>query len=87
MEYRSVNKLLEKSIKDNWDRAALSNYQGITLSYGDVAKRVAYLHICFKECGLQKGDKVALCARNQVNWGVCFIAAMSYGAVPVPLLH
>ena len=87
MAFQSVNKLLEKSIKENWDRAALSNYQGITLSYGDVAKRIAYLHICFKACGLQKGDKVALCARNQANWGVCFLAAMTYGAVPVPLLH
>ena len=87
MEFQSVNKLLEKSFKENWERAALSNYQGITLKYCDVAKRIALLHICFRACGLEKGDKVALCARNQVNWGVCFLAATTYGAVPVPLLH
>ena len=31
MEFHSVNKLLEKSIKENWEREALSNYQCIRL--------------------------------------------------------
>ena len=87
MGFQSVNKLLEKSFKEHWDRAALSNYQGVTLKYCDVAKRIALLHICFRACGLKKGEKVALCSRNQANWGVCFMAASTYGAVPVPLLH
>ena len=87
MGFQSVNKLLEKSFKEHWDRAALSNYQGVTLKYCDVAKRIALLHICFRACGLKKGEKVALCSRNQANWGVCFMAATTYGAVPVPLLH
>ena len=43
MEFSSVNKLLEKSIRDNWDRPALSNYQGVTLFYRDVARRIAKL--------------------------------------------
>lgn len=85
--FQSVNKMLEKSFRENWDRSALSNYQGVTLKYCDVAKRIEYLHICFESCGLQKGDKVALCSKNQANWGVCFLAAMTYGAVPVPILH
>ena len=87
MEFHSVNKLLEKSIKENWEREALSNYQGVTLKYSDVAERIELLHIAFEKCGLKKGDKVALCSRNQAHWGVCFLAAMTYGAVPVPLLH
>lgn len=87
MEFQSVNKLLEKSFKENWERYALSNYHGTTLKYREVAERVRYLHIAFEQCGLKKGDKVALCSRNQANWGVCFLAAMTYGAVPVPILH
>jgi len=87
MEFNSVNKLIEKSIKEHWDKDALSNYQGITLKYKDVAQRIKFLHIAFKKCGLKKGEKVALCSRNQANWGVCFLATMTYGAVPVPLLH
>ena len=87
MQFSSVNKLLEKSFRDNWDRPALSNYQGVTLFYRDVARRIAKLHIAFEQCGLQSGDKVALCSRNQANWGVSFLAALTWGAVPVPILH
>lgn len=87
MEFTSVNKIFEASFKKNWDRPAISNYQGMTLHYRDVARRIEKLHIMFEECGLQKGDKVALCSRNQANWAVAFLATMTYGAVPVPLLH
>ena len=87
MEFTSVNKLYQDAFKKYWDRPAISNYQGMTLHYRDVARRIEKLHIMFEECGLAKGDKVALCSRNQANWAVAFLAAMTYGAVPVPLLH
>lgn len=87
MEFHSVNKLYEKSFRENWDRPALSNYQGVTLHYRDVARRIAKMHIMYEECGLVKGDKVAICSRNQANWGVAFLSALTYGAVPVPILH
>ena len=87
MEFTSFNKRLEYSFRKYWDLAALSNYQGATLFYRDVARRIAKLHIAFEQCGLQKGDKVAICSRNQANWGVSFLAALTYGAVPVPILH
>lgn len=85
--FKSVNKMLETSFKQNWDRPALSNYQGVTLSYGEVASRIAKLHIAFEQCGLKKGDKVAIASRNQANWGVSFLASITYGAIPVPILH
>lgn len=87
MEFQSVNKLLEKSFRENWDRPALSNYKGQDLAYRDVARRIAKLHIAFEQCGLEKGNKVAICSRNQANWGVSFLATLTYGAVPVPILH
>ena len=87
MEFTSVNKIFENAFKKNWDRPAISNYQGVTLHFRDVARRMEKLHIMFEECGLQKGHKVAICSRNQANWAVAFLATMTYGAVPVPLLH
>ncbi len=87
MEFTSVNLLFQEAFKKNWDRPAISNYQGVTLHYRDVARRIEKMHIMFEECGLQKGDKVAICSRNQANWAVAFLSAMTYGAVPVPLLH
>ena len=87
MEFTSVNKIFEAAFRKHWDRPAISNYQGVTLHYRDVARSIEKLHIMFEECGLKKGDKVALCSRNQANWAVAFLASMTYGAVPVPLLH
>ena len=87
MEFTSVNKVFQDAFKKNWDRPAISNYQGITLHYRDVATRIEKMHIMFEECGLEKGDKVAICSRNQANWAVAFLSALTYGAVPVPLLH
>lgn len=84
---RSLNKLLEESFRKNWDCAALSDFKGITLHYRDVARRIEKLHIIFNICGVEKGDKIAICSRNQANWGVVFLACLTYGAVPVPILH
>ncbi len=87
MDFRSVNKTFEASFKANWDRPAISNYHGATYHYRDLARKIAKLHIMFEECGLEKGDKVAICSRNQANWVVSFLSALTYGAVPVPLMH
>ena len=87
MNFISVNKTFEASFKKNWDRPAISNYQGATYHYRDLARKIAKLHILFEECGLEKGDKVAICSRNQANWVVSFLSVLTYGAVPVPLMH
>ena len=84
---KSLNKIIEASIKKNWDCPALSDYNGVTLYYRDVARRIEKIHIMLEMCGLQRGDKIAICSRNQANWAVSFLAALTYGAVPVPLLH
>ena len=78
---------IEDSIKKNWDRDALTDYKGSTLQYKDVARRIEKLHIMFSEVGVVPGDKISLCGRNSSNWGVAFLAALTYGAVPVPILH
>ncbi len=87
MEFTSVNKIFESAFKKNWHRPAISNYQGETLHFKDLARRMEKLHIMFQECGLKQRDKVAICSRNQANWAVSFFSTMTYGAVPVPLLH
>ena len=84
---QSLNKLFENCFKEHWNLPALSNYKGETLHYKDLARRIAKLHIVFEECGLKKGDKVALCGRNQANWAVVYLATLTYGAVLVPILH
>ena len=86
-KFESVNKLFEKSFRENWNRPALSNYQGDTFTYAELATKIELLHMGFERCGLRKGDKVAICGRNQANWAVALLATMTYGAVAVPILH
>lgn len=83
----SYNSFIEKSITDNWDLNALTDYKGVTLQYKDVARKIEKLHIMFENSGIQKGDKIALCGRNSSNWAVAFLATLTYGAVAVPILH
>jgi len=86
-KYVPVSKVLEDSFREHWERPALSNYNGSTLTYCETAVLVEKLHLAFEMYGLEKGDRVAICSKNQANWCVAFIAAMTYGAVVVPILH
>ena len=84
---RSLNKLIEDAIVNNWYKDALTDYKGATLQYHDVARKIEKLHIMFESIGLQKGDKVALCGRNSSMWACAFLATLTYGAVAVPIQH
>ena len=84
---KSFISFVERSIVNNWDLNALTDYNGATLQYKDVARKIEKLHIIFEESGVKKGDKIALCGRNSAHWGVAFLATLTYGAVVVPVLH
>lgn len=77
---------LEESVKKNWERPALGNYKGETFTFGDVARQCAALHLFFREAGVAKGEKMALCAKNTARWGMSFLAGNTYEAVMVPIL-
>ena len=82
-----INEILENSIRKNWEELALTDFGGISLQYRDIARKIAKLHLLFKHAGINKEEKIALCGKNSTQWAVAFMAAMTYGAVPVPILH
>lgn len=84
---KSFIDLFEKSVKQNWDLPAFTDYQGTTLKYSDVARKIEKIHIIFEKTGIEKGDKIALIGKNSSTWAVAYIATISYGAVLVPILH
>jgi len=84
---KSFIAFIENSIKKNWDLDALTDYNGATLQYKDVARKIEKLHILFENSGVVKGDKIAICGRNSSHWGVTFLATLTYGAIAVPILH
>ena len=77
---------LETQIKANWDLKALCNYKGEHFTFGQVATHIAKFHLFFEKAGIQKGDKVAICAKNTARWGMAFFASGTYGTVTVPIL-
>lgn len=81
----SFNSYIEESIIKFWDKDAFTDYKGATLQFHDVARKIEKLHILFENCGVKRGDKIALCGRNSSHWAVAFLATLTYGAVAVPV--
>ncbi len=85
--FSSFNAYIQRAVTNNWDEDALTDYQGITLQFHDVARKIEKLHILFENSGVRQGDKIAICGRNSAHWAVAFLATLTYGAVAVPILH
>ena len=87
IEIRNFIKIYEESFADNWDLPALTYYPtGKTITYGEMAKDIAAMHLFFKSIGLMPGDKVAPCGRDTVEWVKIYMGVITYGAVIVPIL-
>jgi long-chain acyl-CoA synthetase len=81
-------KIYERSFRENWLLEAVTDYgTSNTLTYAQLAENVAKLHLLFKQAGVNVGDKVAVMGKNNANWVTTFLAAVTYGAVIVPILQ
>ena len=87
-EYSNLLTIYKQSWIDNFSLPALTDYgSGKTLTYGEMARRIARLHLFYKQLGVKPGDKIALLGKNTTNWIIDFIGTITYGAVIVPILH
>ncbi len=86
MIQQNLIKFYEKSFSENWDLPSLSDYNGVSYTYGEVAKRVARLHLLYEGLGIKKGDKIAVFGKNSANWCISSMSVITYGAVVVPIL-
>ena len=84
---QSIIKYIEQAIRENWEELALTDFNGVSFQYRTIARKIAKLHIAYEAAGIKKGDKIALCGRNSAQWSIAFLASLTYGAVPVPILH
>ena len=68
-------KMYEASFREHHALPALSDFfSKESLTYFEMAEKVARLHLLFEKYGIKKGDKIALIGRNNVNWCVTYIA-------------
>ena len=81
-------KIYENSFRKNWELEAVTDFgTSVTLTYGQMAERIAYLHLLFERVGIQVGDRIAVMGKNNSNWVTTYLATMTYGAVIVPILQ
>ncbi len=75
------------SFRKNWELPALAEYGGNEVyTYGEFARRIARVHLFYRQIGLRQGDKVALLGKNSATWVTVFMATITYGATIVPIL-
>lgn len=82
----NFSRYLADSINKNWEYRALSDYQGETYHYHDVAGHITRIHKFFLDAGIKPGDRIALIGKNSARWGILYITTVTYGAVIVPIL-
>lgn len=87
MMQNSFLAIIEQSIRNNWERTALTEFHSRTILYKDFAREIDQLHVFFGQAGVKKGDKISICGKNSANWAISFFAILSYGAVAVTILH
>lgn len=81
-------RLFEDGFRKNWELPGFSDYgENTTLTYADISRKIAELHILFGQCHLEPNDKVALIGRNNSNWAITYLATVTYGAIIVPILQ
>ncbi len=78
--------LIQQTIRNNWARTALSDYHGEDYTYGDIASIINHYHTLFRQLDIRRGDRIAICGNGSAQWGICFFATITYGAVAVPIL-
>lgn len=88
MLQENLIKIYENSFRDNRELPALTDYfKKENFSYFEMAKEIAKLHLLFEKAGLKPGDRIALIGRNNPRWCILYLAAITYGAVIVPILQ
>ena len=64
-----ILQIYASSFRENWESPALTEYTtDETLTYADLARRIARTHIFFELSGVRPGDKVGLLGKNSVSW-------------------
>jgi long-chain acyl-CoA synthetase len=86
MATQTLTGFYKKSILDNWNLPAFSDYDGGDFTYGEVGRIIQSLHLFYQVSGIKKGDKIAILGRNSARWGTTFLSVLTSGAVVVPVL-
>ncbi len=78
--------IFQQSVRENWNSPALSDYQGATYTFGEIATQISKLHSCYNVLKVESGDRIAIAAKNCSHWAISFVSIVTNKAVAVPIL-
>ena len=79
--------IFKDTVRTKWEKPAVSDYNGATYTFAQIATDIKRIHAIFAGLGVQPGDKVAIAAKNSAHWAIAFLATACYRAVVVPILN
>ena len=84
---QDILKIYERSFRENWSLPALTEYGSDEIvSYGEMARRIARMHLFYKQIGLKPGDKVTpttLNTSSTIPMPQCFSSTVPYGRLAI----
>jgi long-chain acyl-CoA synthetase len=94
--YDSLAHLLVEAAARHKNRPALSVFLApehvpaggndvVDVTYGELLDRARAVALRLQQAGVQRGDRVVVCAQNHPAWGICAFGALLLGATLVPL--
>lgn len=60
----SLNAYFQDAVRDNWERPALTDFNGMSFHYKDVARKIAKLHLLFEKSGIKKETRLLYAAKT-----------------------
>jgi carnitine-CoA ligase len=81
----TLGELVERRAAEHGDRVLLRFGDGRTLSFAELAIRVAGVRTLLAARGLREGDRVALMMRNSLRYPVAWLGVTSAGMAAVPV--
>lgn len=79
-----IHDYLDLFARDTPD-AELARFEGTVLSYGEAGVQTDRIASALAESGLEKGDRVAILAKNCLDYALIYYGAFKAGVIAVPL--
>ena len=86
----TLDELFRERVRRSADKVAYTQFDPIaqnwrSATWADMATQVERWQVAFRESRLEKGDRVAICYGNSIEWVIFDQAALRLGLVVVPL--
>lgn len=85
--------ILADTIRENWDKPALTDYTllhegyGNEYTFGELSQHIQGFREYFDRCRILAGTHIALCGKNSANWIVAYLAIAAHKCVSVTILN